>query len=48
VASIGLDDNGGSSWAGGTPGGLPGATQVAPTIDSNERQQVLNMFNDKP
>ncbi|MGI4981809.1 MAG: penicillin-binding protein 1A [Janthinobacterium lividum] len=43
VASIGMNDPGA-----GTPAdGLPGASQVAPTIDSNERQQILNSF-DKP
>ncbi len=45
VTNIGMDDNG--SLDGTTPGGIPGASQVAPTIDSNEREQVLNMF-DKP
>ncbi|WP_347554273.1 penicillin-binding protein 1A [Robbsia sp. KACC 23696] len=40
VQGIGLDDNS----AGAVPGGLPGATQVAPTVDSTERQRVMDMF----
>lgn len=43
VTSIGMDDDG----TAGSAAGLTGASQVAPTIDSNERQQVINMF-DKP
>jgi len=42
VSSIGTDDTSDPI------GGLLGASQVAPTIDSTERQQVINMFNDKP